>query len=237
VTRLVLWDIDGTLIKAGAAGRLAFADAISEVIGRPVAPALLPRMAGKTDPEIALEILVEMGVDAPEDHLPAVEVALERALSARAGQIRAEGVVLPGVRAALRALAAAGAVQTLVTGNVAGNARTKLVAMGLVGEGGFDGSSVLRLDLGAYGSDDRVRDNLVPVAIGRARAVGMAVTEATTWVVGDTPRDLACARAAGVSCLLVASGGFPVDELEGLGADALLADLGDTERVLEILVG
>ena len=44
-------------------------------------------------------------------------------------------------------------------------------------------------------------------------------------------------RAAGVSCLLVASGGFPVDELEGLGADALLADLGDTERVLDILVG
>jgi len=237
VTRLVLWDVDGTLIKAGAAGRLAFADAISEVSGRLVPPALLPKMAGKTDPEIALEILVELGVDAPEDHLPAVEVALERALAARAGQIRAEGVVLPGVRAAVLALAAAGAVQTLVTGNVAPNAHTKLVAVGLVGEGGFDGSSALRFDLGAYGSDDRDRDNLVPVALARARAAGMAVTEASTWVVGDTPRDLACARAAGVSCLLVATGGFPLGELELLGADAVLADLSDTDRVLEILVG
>jgi phosphoglycolate phosphatase len=237
VTRLVLWDVDGTLIKAGAAGRLAFADAISEVIGRMVPPALLPKMAGKTDPEIALEILVELGVDVPEDRLPAVEVALERALAARAGQIRAEGVVLPGVRAALLALAAAGVVQTLVTGNVAPNAHTKLLAVGLVGEGGFDGSSGLRLDIGGYGSDDRDRDNLVPVALGRARAAGMAVTEASTWVVGDTPRDLACARAAGVSCLLVATGGFPLGELEGLGADAVLADLSDTDRVLEILVG
>jgi len=237
VTRLVLWDVDGTLVKAGAAGRLAFADAIGEVIGCPVPPAVLPRMAGKTDPEIALEILVELGVDAPEDRLPAVEAALERALAARAGQIRAEGVVLPGVRAALRGLAARGAVQTLVTGNVAPNAFTKLAAVGLVGEDGGDTSAVLRLDLGGYGSDDHLRDNLVPVALGRARSAGFGVTAASTWVVGDTPRDLGCARAAGVSCLLVATGGFPLAELDGLGADALLADLSDTERVLDILIG
>lgn len=235
MTRFVLWDVDGTLIKAGAAGRLAFADAIGEVIGRLVPPALLPRMAGKTDPEIALEILVELGVEGPEDRLPAVEAALERALAARTGQIRAEGVVLPGVRAALHALAATGAVQTLVTGNVAPNAHTKLAAVGLLGEDSGDPSAALRLDLGAYGSDDRHRDNLVPVALGRARAAGLAVSERTTWVVGDTPRDLACARAARVSCLLVATGGFGLLELQEIGADAVLADLADTERVVDIL--
>jgi phosphoglycolate phosphatase len=232
--RFVLWDVDGTLIKGGPAGRLAFADAVGEVLGLDVPAELLPRMAGKTDPQIALEILVELGVAAPEARLPALEAALERALSARAPQLRSEGVVLPGVRATLTALDAAGVVQTLVTGNVAPNARTKLAALGLIGEGSA-GTGPLRLDLGAYGSDDHDRDNLVPVAIGRARAAGLDVAPDSTWVVGDTPRDLACARAAGVRCLLVATGGCSLEELEGAGADALFADLADTERVVSLL--
>jgi phosphoglycolate phosphatase-like HAD superfamily hydrolase len=230
----VLWDVDGTLIKGGAAGRLAFADAVAEVFGIDVPAELLPRMAGKTDPQIALEILVELGVAAPEARLPGLEAALERALSARAPQLRAEGVVLPGVRAALAALDAAAAIQTLVTGNVAPNARTKLAALGLIGEGSR-AAGPLRLDIGAYGSDDRNRDNLVPVALARARAAGLAVAPVRTWVVGDTPRDLACARSAGVRCLLVATGGYPLVELQGAGADAVLPDLADTRTVVRLL--
>jgi phosphoglycolate phosphatase len=217
------------LIRGGPAGRLAFADAIDAVLGIEIPGDELPRMSGKTDPQIALEILERIGVTAPEAHLGAIEAALERALSARAGQLETEGWVLPGVPELLRALDDAGCVQTLVTGNVAPNARTKLAALGLLAAGH------LQLELGAYGSDHRDRDNLVPVALRRVRAAGFDVSPATTWVVGDTPRDLACARAAGVRCLLVATGTYGLDELCDAGPDAALADLSDTERVAGVL--
>lgn len=228
MTPLVLWDVDGTLIKGGIAGRVAFADAIASVLGIEVPAEQLPKMAGKTDPQIALEILVALGVSAPEASLPAIESALERALHARSDQLRREGVVLPGVPEALSGLDDAGAIQTLVTGNVAPNAQTKLRALGLI-------PSAIRLDLGAYGSDDRHRDNLVPVALRRAATAGFDVGVQTTWVVGDTPRDLACARAAGVRCLLVATGGFPLSVVEDAGADAVMEDLSDTARVVALL--
>jgi phosphoglycolate phosphatase-like HAD superfamily hydrolase len=225
---VVLWDVDGTLVKAGPAGRLAFADAVADVLGLEVPPEQLPRMAGKTDPQIALELLDQLGVPDPRRHLGALEAALARALTARVHQIRTEGVVLPGVREALAALATAGAAQTVVTGNVAPNARTKLAAVGL-------GGGPLRLEIGAYGSDDGDRDNLVPIALERCRAAGLSVAPAATWVIGDTPRDLACARAAGVRCLLVATGGYEREVLDAAGADAVFADLLDTERVCELL--
>ncbi|HVM63896.1 MAG TPA: haloacid dehalogenase-like hydrolase [Acidimicrobiales bacterium] len=224
---VVLWDVDGTLVRAGPAGRLAFADAVAAVFGTAIEHDDLPRMAGKTDRQIALEVLSGMGQ--PDHHLPAVEAAIEAALLARAGQVRTEGIVLPGVRALIDALDAAGVTQTLVTGNIAPNARLKLEAVGLH-------PGALRLELGAYGSDDGDRDNLVPIALARCRAAGVAASPGNAWVVGDTPRDLACARAAGVRCLLVA-GTFPLEELATLGPDAVVPDFTDTAGVRTLLAG
>jgi len=116
-----------------------------------------------------------------------------------------------------------------VTGNIAPNARLKLEAVGLL-------PGVIRLELGAYGSDHGNRDNLVPIALRRCRAAGVDIDEARVWVVGDTPRDLACARAAGVRCLLVATGGCPFEELAAAGADAVVADLTDTQAVRTLLM-
>ena len=229
---LVLWDVDGTLIKAGPAGRLAFADAVADVFGVEMPHHRLPRMSGKTDPQIALEVLVELGIEATADHVDALAAALVRALAARVQQIRVEGEILPGVRAAIDALALAGAVQTLVTGNVAPNAKVKLAAVGLL-EDALPSS--LRLEIGAYGSDHCDRDMLVPIALRRCRDAGIDVLLDATWVVGDTPRDLACARAAGVRCLLVATGTYGMDALEAAGADALVPDLTDTARVRDLL--
>jgi phosphoglycolate phosphatase len=225
---LVLWDVDGTLLRTGPAGRLAFADAVAAVFGASVAHDELPRMAGKTDRQIGLEVLSRLGQ--PADHLPALEAAIEVALRGRFEQVRAEGVVLPGVRALIDALDRAGATQTLVTGNIEPNAWLKLHAMGL-------SPGPVRLELGAYGSDDGDRDNLVPIALDRCRAAGVAVDTSRAWVVGDTPLDLGCARAAGVRCLLVATGTYPYEELAGAGADAVVADLTDTSAVCAILAG
>jgi len=228
---LVLWDVDGTLLRAGEAGRLAFADAFADVFGTPVDHGRLPRMSGKTDPQIALELLTGLGVPSPESHLPVLQEALVRGLTGRIDQIRAEGVVLPGVRELIDSLAGIGAVQTLVTGNVAANARIKLAAVGLLGEA----PGPLRLDVGAYGSDDADRDSLVPIAMRRCRAAGLDVDEERTWVIGDTPRDLACARAAGVRCLLVATGTYPLEALTAAGFVSKDSEPTETDRVRALL--
>ena len=110
------------------------------------------------------------------------------------------------------------------------NAAVKVGAFGL--EGYFD------LPVGAYGDDSAERELLVPIALGRARELrGETYEPEQVWVIGDTARDLACGRAAGVRCLLVGTGRDGFEAVRGLDADALLENLADTARVLGILLG
>jgi phosphoglycolate phosphatase-like HAD superfamily hydrolase len=96
----------------------------------------------------------------------------------------------------------------------------------------------LDLDVGAYGSDHQDRTRLVPVAVERARRLrGLVLEPSDAWVVGDTPADLACARAGGARCLLVGTGRIAVEELEAAHPDALLRDLRDTDRARAIVLG
>ena len=230
--RLVLWDVDGTLLRAGPVASSVFDVAVERALGRhPGAHGVA--MSGKTDPQIALEILAaaEVHEDEAGSHLPAILRHLEDELAAAAERIREEGHVLPGVVEVLSRLHDdPGVLQTVLTGNVAGNAAVKLGAFGL--------ERWLDLEVGAFGSDDADRRALVPVAMERARRHrGRQFTPEQVWVVGDTPGDLACARAGGARCLLVASGRIPADVLEEAGPDLLLPDLSDTDRVLEVLTG
>lgn len=231
--RLVLWDIDGTLLLAGAASREPFQDAVAAVLRRDLAEGLHEKviMSGKTDPQIARELLVLAEVADPEvdEHLPAVLRELEANLLVSENRIREEGRVLPGVMSVLERLAGdPDVVQSVLTGNLAGNAVVKLRALGL--------DEWLDLDIGAYGSDHHDREELVPIAVSKAAAShGRTFSADEVWVVGDTPRDLACAKAGGARCLLVATGQFGRDALEGLGADVVLDDLVDTEQVLAVL--
>ncbi|MBW3575836.1 MAG: HAD hydrolase-like protein, partial [Actinobacteria bacterium] len=108
------------------------------------------------------------------------------------------------------------------------NAATKLAALGL--------DRWLDLESGAYGSDDPDRPALVPVALRRAaERRGWTLSPEDVWVVGDTPRDLECARAGGARCALVATGHTTQDDLYGLGADAVFDDLSDVEAVVKLL--
>ena len=231
--RLLLWDVDGTLLRVGDLGRHPFQRALVDALGRELEPELhrRVRMSGKTDPQIARELLLEAEVHADDvdSHLPDVLRRLEAHLLAAEHELAGAGHATGGAAEVLEALAGRdGVVQSVLTGNLAGNAVVKLRAFGL--------DRWLDLDVGAYGSDHADREELVPIAIAKATARhGGPFTAEETWVIGDTPRDLACARAAGARCALVATGGFPRDELEGLGADALLDDLTDTAAVVALL--
>src|SRR5438105_1066684 len=226
---LVLWDIDYTLIATGAGSRAAFDAAVESVVGRHPGTHDV-HFFGKTDPEIALEILGAMAIIGPEaaEHLPRILRALEDQLEVAVDALRASGGVLPGVEPVLRWLAAEPAVlQTVLTGNVEANARLKLRVFGL--DGWFD------FECGAYGSDHADRERLVPVAVEKAERIRGA-RPSRVWVVGDTARDLACARAGGARCFLVATGWALLEELRAAGADAVLPDLTDTENVVRLLL-
>lgn len=224
--RLILWDIDGTLVRSGDVGAAVFDLAIEKVIGR--RPRARVHMSGKTDRQIVEEYLALEG-DPDPALIPPILHHLEQELAQRIDQMAAEGRACAGAEAALHALSAIdGVEQTVLTGNIGPNAWAKLSAFGLDG--------YLDLEVGAYGGEHSDRRELLPLAWGRQReARGNDYGPYETWIVGDTANDLACARASGAHCLLVATGRAGRAELDALGADEVLEDLTDTGRVVEIL--
>lgn len=226
----MLWDVDGTLLRTNGVAQRAFDVAAEHVLGRPPGEHDV-RMSGKTDPLIALEILLFAGLTDTEarELLPRVVGRLEAELAEARELVREQGYVMPGVETLLAQLHEdPEVVQSVLTGNTASNAAVKLEAFAL--------DRWIDVDVGAFGSDDSDRERLVPVALDRVRRLrGRDLGPDHVWVVGDTPRDLACARAGGARCLLVATGRFAIEELEEAGADVVLPDLTDTGRVLELL--
>ncbi|RMH17117.1 MAG: HAD family hydrolase [Gemmatimonadetes bacterium] len=222
---LVLFDVDGTLVTGGPA-RHAFHTAMLETFGT-AGPIDSHDFSGKTDPQIARELLEAAGFDAAriDRGLPALWAAylteLERRLAAQ--PMRA----LPGAEALLDALDALDEVAlALLTGNVARGAELKLGSAGLGG----------RFRVGAFGSDREERDALPEVALERAREHWDADFDpARVFVVGDTPLDVRCGRVHGLRTVAVATGNHTKDALAGAGADVTFDDLSDTEAVLEVL--
>jgi phosphoglycolate phosphatase-like HAD superfamily hydrolase len=230
--RLILWDIDGTLVQAGEVGRDIFTEAFQAVLGRApdqvTAKALV--MAGRTDPEIALEFLAAHEVEG-ERHLPAFSEALVSALAAKAAVIRERGRALAGARDILDALDRTdGVVQSLLTGNVQPNALLKLAS--------FELDGYLDFEVGGFGSDHHHRPSLVQVARDKAeRKYGTAFDGPATVLVGDTPLDVAAGKAGGARVVAVATGPYRVEELRATEADAVLEDLGDTGAALRAILG
>ncbi len=206
--------------------------AAAGVLGRPITgePVM---MHGKTDPQILTELFVaaEVAEGATAELLPAAVAEAERLMRLAEADLRRRGQVIHGVREVLARLATIPDVrQTLVTGNLVRNAAVKLAA--------FELTAYFDVEVGAFGSDHADRNELVPIALARAAQVrGERYHPEQVWVIGDTPGDLACARAAGVRCLLVGTGQIPMSELRSLAADVVLADLTNTDEVVKILTG
>lgn len=229
---VLLWDIDGTLLRTPGVGVRAFARALETVTGLPIARAEYD-FGGKTDPVIAADLLRAVGVT--DDELAVLVermlTEVERSYDDFADDLRRSIVTLAGAADLLDHFAAAGALQSVVTGNIRFVARRKLEAGGL--------HHHLLLDHGGYGSDHPDRAELVRLALARlAEFRGRSgIDPARVWIIGDTPRDAACARATGVRCLLVATGTYSVEALADLGADHVLPDLADTDLVRQVLGG
>jgi phosphoglycolate phosphatase-like HAD superfamily hydrolase len=226
-THLVLFDIDGTLVLTGRAGLRAMNRACHETVGHPNALDGVA-VAGRTDWIILHDVMAKHGL-----FLDAVRLDELRRLyvSHLAEEIvfPGDGVkdVMPGIRALLDRLSARSDVALgLLTGNFEDGARIKLEYFGLW----------KYFPIGAFGGDSADRNELVPVALRRARDLGIAdVPVSRVLIVGDTPHDVACAHAVGAVAVAVATGGYAADRLRETGADYVFNDLSDTEAFLRLL--
>lgn len=220
---LLLFDIDGTLIVGSRAARVAFSRAIQTCQGVTVDLSAL-ESAGKTDYQIMKDILDVHGLRSTTADWQALQVAF---LEHFAEAVRLDpGQICPGVRPLLDALdRRPHTVLGLGTGNLEQSARMKLAAHGL--EGYFE--------TGGFGDDGVDRDAIIAAGIVRAQTrYGCRFDRIA--VIGDTPHDIACARANDVHSLGVATGPFPVEALTAAGATVTLADLTQTDAVIEALV-
>jgi len=228
--RLVLFDIDGTILLSGGAGRRAITAALSEAVGDVHAFSGI-RFDGKTDPQIVGELLAAAGHERPHDEARVAELC-ERYVTLLEQELQggAPGtVVMPGVPELLDRLEAeTSVVLGLLTGNLARGARLKLSAVGISPE---------RFRVGAYGSDSAHRPDLPAVAARRAEPhFGRVPAGEEVVIIGDTPADIYCGAAIGARALGVATGGYDVLQLAACDPHAVFADLSDTAAVLAAIL-
>jgi len=234
--KLLLFDVDGTLVLTGGAGVRAMSRAFEAVFGVPDAFRGVP-MAGRTDPAILSDALAKFGVEPSAVHL-ADFTAAYLALLAEEMDAPAPAAInstsrrgfkgaLPGVGALIAHLGELDTVFLgLLTGNYADGARIKLTR--------FDLWRQFRC--GAYGGDAGLRHELVPVAMARAAAAGCPrVGLPDVVIIGDTTLDVDSARKAGVACVAVATGGSDQAALHAAGADVVFENLLDTGAVVAAL--
>lgn len=221
---IVLWDIDHTLIDSGGVSKEVYAAAFAGLTGsRPVGAAVT---RGRTDRMIMRDMFRRNGADEPP--WPQVEAALARAGRERLPALRERGTALPGVRKVLKeACVRAGWVSSVLTGNVAANARAKLSA--------FDLEGFLDLPVGAYGADADARPHLVDIARRRVHRDRGVPADTPVVLVGDTPRDVEAALTSHARVIAVATGVDTPSALAAAGAPVVLPDLADTGRVLRLL--
>ncbi|GHC57072.1 HAD family hydrolase [Roseibacillus persicicus] len=223
--RLLLFDIDGTLVDTGGAGMAALVDATREIFGDD-GPQL--DLAGATDSGLLKNIYRAFGREEDEVttarffdlYLARLELNLQDACFG--------GRVLDGVIEILKEVEAAKVSKGLLTGNIAAGAEVKMRHYGMDGHFAF----------GAYGDDHHDRNLLGPIALERAKSLLRREFDASeTIVVGDTPKDIWCAQAFGAKSICVATGSFTAEELEKEGADVVFEDFSEVEPVLSQLLG
>ncbi|MGE0351635.1 MAG: HAD family hydrolase [Gemmatimonadales bacterium] len=227
--KLVLFDIDGTILLSAGAGRRAIMRALAAELGSAEA---LPRIRfdGKTDPQILMELLAAAGdnAHAPE-RIAALGREYVRLLEAELATPGHQTTVLAGVPELLDRLEAeAGVLLGLLTGNFVEGARLKLSSAGI---------DPARFRVGAFGTDSHDRSRLPPVATRRAAEwFGREPTGTEVVIIGDTPADVTCGRSIGARAVAVATGSYTVQQLSAAGAHAVFASLAPIDPVLTAIL-
>lgn len=226
---LILWDIDHTLIENGGVSKATYALAFELLAGH--APSARPATDGRTDFQIMHELLSANSVDTEKYvEITQFEGVLVEAMERNAPQLLQRGRILPGVIEVLTALSAMPSiVQSVLTGNIASNARAKLSAFNL--------DRWVDLDVGGYGSDDTIRSNLVNASRQKVlKKYGTAFDRSSTILIGDTPLDVRAARDGSAKIIAVATGVYSASQLIEAGADVTLDSLADLNRFMTTLV-
>lgn len=227
--RIVLFDIDGTLLMSGGAGRRSMERALTEVFGSPGSSEY--HYGGKTDRQIVRDLMRREGftdeaIDAQMNQL------LESYVAGLATELDSGSrtmLVLDGVLELLDALDREDRVVVgLLTGNIESGARAKLTAAGI---------DPARFRVNAFGSDHELRPELPAVAQRRAsELLGVDVRGNRLVIIGDTPADIQCGEAIGARAIAVATGGYTVDQLAAYEPYALFESLADTGAVLSSIM-
>lgn len=211
---LYLFDIDGTLVDTGGAGIRALQEASLALFGD-CGPSL--DLAGSTDLGVAATLHAHFGITPEAPQMAAFFAVYHDRLNWNLAHGNFPGRVLQGVVEMLETLASRStAALGLLTGNTAAGAAAKMRHFNLA----------QYFPIGAFGCDHADRNRLGPLALERAAAYfGRGFTPNETWIIGDTPKDIACAHAVGARCLAVATGHFTVEALKAHGADEVVATL------------
>lgn len=225
---LVLWDIDLTLVDYTGIGRKWYAEALGNVVGKPLAH--LPTFPGRTERSLAKELLKAHDEAHDDEHVELILAELEAIGLAARPALHTLGRALDGAAEILTALDERGeVVQSLVTGNLRTLADCKLAA--------FDLDRHVDLEIGGYGALSEHRHDLVEAAMAQAsRKHGVTFAPASVVVIGDTPMDVAAGRHHGTVTVGVATGRHTVEQLAESGADVVLPNLADTPAVLKALL-
>ena len=225
--KLLLFDIDGTLLDTGGAGGAALLDSAEEIfnVKREALPPL--DLAGATDLGVLRKLFSDAQVAMEPDSVSIFRETYLGFLQARLNAVNFPGRLLPGV---------AGAIERL--------ARDERFVLGLL-TGNFRRGAEIKLDRfqmrkpfidGAFGDDAEDRNHLGPIALARLSAArNHQFLPQEVIVIGDTPKDVACAHAFGARCVAVATGKFSLSALQEHASWQVLEDLSDTDQFIELL--
>lgn len=225
MSKLILFDVDGTLIESSKVHSQAFSEAFVKVYGVDTTIDIIEHH-GMTDPEIVFEVLGKVGLD--EQTIKAgFQHCMKMLIESFNELVNRDGVVvLDGVRELLQELERRDMSLGLVTGNLESIARGKLKRVGLN----------RHFRIGAFGSDQLRRAGLVKLAITRAQeSFGLQFSN-NVFLFGDTPKDIRAGKEGGARTVGVTTGIYARERLEEAGADFVLEDLRDTKRVLSLIL-
>lgn len=220
--KIVLFDIDGTILHSGGAGRLAMIQTFNELFNIPNGFDGIS-MAGKTDPLIIELALEKHNINAEDKEIEHFKNRYFELLSENISKDLPEKRIYPGVNELIKKLDGNPEIKLgLLTGNWERGAKIKL--------GHFDLNKYF--SFGAYGSDSINRNDLLPIALKRCEEFNN-IQPKNTVVIGDTPKDVECATVHGALSLAVATGSYSVQNLRDEGADWAVDNLTDHSKIID----